>query len=60
MTDASGYADAGDTIEVPVSDWLAMHRRIGFAEGLLWGWFHAGDDVAQVRDATVKFLEKAP
>ena len=26
--------------EVPVKDWLALHRREGMACGLLTGWLH--------------------
>ena len=46
-----------ETIEVPIKDWLALHRRIGEAEGLLSGWMLLGaDETEQVR-ATERFLK---
>jgi hypothetical protein len=49
---------AAQTITVPLSDWLQLHRDIGFAKGLLQGWLMAGDDTEQVAKATERFLER--
>jgi hypothetical protein len=51
---------AGQTITVPMSDWLQLHRDIGFAEGLLQGWLMAGDGTEQALKATERFLGRNP
>ena len=49
---------AAQTITVPLSDWLQLHRDLGFAEGLLQGWLMAGDDTTQAAKATERFLQR--
>ena len=46
-------------IEVDLSEWLALQRRIGFAEGLLWGWMHSDGETERCKAATIKFLENS-
>ncbi len=49
-------AEVPETVTVPLSDWLAMFRRLGMAEGLLAGWLYAGRDTARAKAATEAFL----
>ena len=47
------------TVKIPVSQWIALHRRIGFAEGLLKGWLAlAPDDAEKCKVATQRFLDE--
>ena len=46
-----------EAFTVPIKEWIALHSRLGMAEGLLHGWImQAGDDQSRCIAATERFL----
>ena len=58
MTDAENVR-LSQKIEVDLAAWLELQRRVGLAEGILWGWLHSDGETERCKVETVKFLEKS-
>ena len=59
MTDAEKERAA--IVNVPMKDWIALHRSVGLAEGMLMGWLHwdgTPEHMERLKAVTRKHLDE--